>query len=102
MPQIRLRLHTADFRGFDEAIEKRSDVEAAVRARSVVILAAEHGQRIASEVVQHERTQPVEPLAQVDRRTVRVHGDLTRGPDHTRSRSAVTRPARSSPSIPKP
>ena len=42
MPQIRLRLHTADFRGFDETIEKRSDVEAAVRARSVVILAAEH------------------------------------------------------------
>src|SRR5882724_5397413 len=41
MPQIRLRLHTADFRGFDETIEKRSDVEAAPRARAVVILATE-------------------------------------------------------------
>ena len=59
-------------------------------------------QRIAPEVIQHERTEPVKPFAQIDRRAVGVHSDLARGANHVRSRSTVMSPAGSSPSMRKP
>lgn len=59
-------------------------------------------QRIAPEVIQHERIEPVEPFAHVHGSAVSVDGDLACGADHARSRSTVTSPARSSPSMRKP
>ena len=59
-------------------------------------------QRIAPEVIQHERIEAVEPFAHVHGSAVSVDGDLACGADHARSRSTVTSPARSSPSMRKP